>query len=636
MLFKSNLQAAHTAPTREGSQLMQTRFGLFYFILIKVGWMRSLARLNYFYWKYKHLFIPGLLCAVASSAFAIIVPMVVRQAVDSIPRFVTTYKAFQGTAVESALYGDFFFSLASFGALIILLSIGSGIFSFLMRQTVVVASRHIEYDLRNQLYEKLQLLSQDFYMQYPTGDIITRSTSDIEQVRRYIGPAIMYTTRAVVTIAVAVTVMFVISPKLTWFTLIPMPLLAVSVFLVADMVHSRSDILQKQYSVLTSKVQEAVSGIRVLKAYVREEAEAAAFNAESAEYRVKSLDLAWVEAAWRPVFLTLVGMSTIIVVWVGGSLAIAGEISIGNIAEYIIYVSMMTWPVASMGFVITMVQHAAASMTRLNDIFDATPSIISSENTLKDPIQGDITFESVTFSHANSEQAALENVSFNAPAGTTVAIVGRTGSGKTTLVELIPRLLDVQSGRVLIDGIDVKDIPVGELRQAIGYVPQDVFLFSETLAENISFGRLDAPGEKIEQAALEADILANIESFQEGFETFVGERGITLSGGQKQRTSIARALIREPKILILDDALSAVDVETERTILGHLKAHFGKRTIVIVSHRISAVQDADLIVVLDEGKIIERGNHESLLKDQGFYASLYTKQQLEKELEDIE
>lgn len=598
--------------------------------------MRSLARLNFYYWKYKHLFIPGLLCAVASSAFAIIVPMVVRQAVDSIPRFVTAYKAFQGTPVENGLYGEFFMSLASFGAMIILLSIGSGIFSFLMRQTVVVASRHIEYDLRNQLYEKLQLLSQDFYMQYPTGDIITRSTSDIEQVRRYIGPAIMYTTRAVVTIAVAVTVMFVISPKLTWYTLIPMPLLAFSVFIVADMVHSRSDILQKQYSVLTSKVQEAVSGIRVLKAYVREDAEAKAFDAESAEYRVKSLDLAWIEAAWRPVFLTLVGMSTIIVVWIGGSLAIAGEISIGNIAEYIIYVSMMTWPVASMGFVITMVQRAAASMTRLNDIFDATPSILTTDKELASPIKGEITFDAVRFTHENNDKPALENVSFTVPAGTTFAIVGRTGAGKTTLVELIPRLLDVESGRLLIDGINIKDIPVGELRRAIGYVPQDVFLFSETLAENISFGQLGAPVEKIEQAALEADILANIESFEKGFETFVGERGITLSGGQKQRTSIARALIREPKILILDDALSAVDVETERTILGHLKSHFGKRTIGIVSHRISAVQDADLIIVLDDGKVIEQGNHASLLEEGGFYASLFTKQQLEKELEDIE
>jgi len=597
--------------------------------------MRSLGRLNHYYWRYKHLFIPGLLCAVASSAFAIVVPIVVRQAVDSIPRFVTTYRAFQGTPVENFLYADFFTSLATYGGIIILLSIGSGIFSFLTRQTVVVASRHIEYDLRNRLYSQLQALSQDFYMQHPTGDIITRSTSDIEQVRRYIGPAIMYTTRALVTIVIAISVMFVISPKLTWYTLIPMPFLAFSVFLVAGMVHSRSDALQHQYSILTSRVQEALSGIRVLKAYVRESAEAEAFDLESAEYRRKSLSLALVEAAWRPVFLTLVGISTLIVVWVGGSLAIAGEISIGNVAEYIIYVSMMTWPVASMGFVITMVQRASASMVRLNDIFDAKPSIVSIPNAPESGIVGDITFSNVSFTHSSSDVKALDSVSFTAESGSTLAIVGRTGSGKTTLVEMIPRLLDAQFGSVQIDGVDVKNLSVEKLRGAIGYVPQDVFLFSDTLSENISFGRLGADLSEIERAAEEADILENIDSFQDGFKTMVGERGITLSGGQKQRTSIARALIRKPNILILDDALSAVDVKTERNILSHLKKHFGKRTIIIVSHRISAVEDADQIIVLDEGKIIERGNHASLIVEDGFYASLFAKQQLEQELEDL-
>jgi ATP-binding cassette, subfamily B, multidrug efflux pump len=516
-----------------------------------------------------------------------------------------------------------------------MLSIGSGIFSFLTRQTVVVASRHIEYDLRNRLFSQLQSLSQDFYLQHATGDIITRSTSDIEQVRRYIGPAIMYTTRAVVTIVVAVSVMFVISPTLTWYTLIPMPFLAVSVFLVAGMVHSRSDALQFQYSQLTSRVQEALSGIRVLKAYVREEAEAEAFDQESAIYRKKSLDLALVEAAWRPVFLTLVGMSTLIVVWIGGSLAISGEITIGNVAEYIIYVAMMTWPVASMGFVITMVQRASASMIRLNDIFDAKPSILSLPEASSFDIEGEISFKDVSFTHVSSNVKTLDSVSFKVEAGSTLAIVGRTGSGKSTLVELIPRLLDADSGSVQIDGIDVKNLSVEKLRAGIGYVPQDVFLFSDTLSENISFGYLGAEQDQIEQAAEEADILANIDSFQDGFQTLVGERGITLSGGQKQRTSIARALIRKPSILILDDALSAVDVKTERTILSHLKKHFGKRTVVIVSHRISAVQDADHIIVLEDGRITERGDHAALIFENGFYASLFAKQQLEQELEDL-
>jgi len=598
--------------------------------------MRSLKRLNSYYWRYKHLFVPGLLCAVASSAFAIFVPMVVRQAIDSIPRFVGTYRAFQGTPLESYLYADFFTSLATFGLIILALSIGSGLFSFLMRQTVVVASRHIEYDLRNRLYNQMQLLSHDFYLQHATGDLITRSTSDIEQVRRYIGPAIMYTTRALVTIITALTVMFIISPKLTWFTLIPMPFLAISVFLVARMVHSRSDELQQQYSSLTSRVQEALSGIRVLKAYAREEREAEAFDEESSEYRKRSLSLALVEAAWRPVFVTLVGTSTLIVVWVGGMLSMTGEITIGNIAEYIIYVALMTWPVASMGFVITMVQRAAASMTRLNEILDAEPSIVSVPEESSKPqavLKGRISFQNVSFTHPHSGVQALKDISFDVPPGSTLAIVGRTGSGKTTLVEMIPRLLDAGSGSVQIDEIDVRDLSVDQVRESIGYVPQDVFLFSDTVANNISFGQMKAGQEDVENAASEADLLENVKDFKAGFETMVGERGITLSGGQKQRTSIARALIRAPKILILDDALSAVDVSTEQTILGHLRKQFGKRTIVIVSHRVSAVQNADQIIVLDEGEIVERGDHTSLLTKDGFYSSLYHKQQLEQELE---
>ncbi|NNF03097.1 MAG: ABC transporter ATP-binding protein [Rhodothermales bacterium] len=606
--------------------------------------MHALARLNSYYWTYKHLFIPGLLCAMASSGFAIIVPMVVRQAIDSIPRFVSTYEVFRNSPVREALYADFFWSLVVFGLIIILLSILSGIFSFLMRQTVVVASRHIEYDLRNRLFDHLQHLSHDFYVSRSTGDIITRATSDIEQVRRYIGPAIMYTTRALVIIVTAITAMFIISPRLTWYALIPMPLLAVSVFLVARMVHSRSDALQAQYSDLTSRVQESLSGIRVMKAYAREEMEAEAFDVESDAYRDRSLDLALVEAAWRPVFLVLVGMATIIVVWMGGRLVIEGAITLGNIAEFIIYVALMTWPVASMGFVITMVQRAAASMERLSGILDAEPAITDPDIGGDGVIEGRIRFENVGFRYpaprpdgedaaSDDESWALRGLSFEAPAGSTLAIVGRTGSGKTTLVELIPRLLDVSEGSIFVDGVDVREWSLDRLRESIGYVPQDVFLFSDTIANNIAFGRMDASEDAIRRAAAEADLLENVEDFERGFETFVGERGITLSGGQKQRTSIARALIRDPKILILDDALSAVDVHTERTILGHLRRHFGKRTIVIVSHRVSAVQDADQIIVLDEGRIIEHGDHRSLLEEGGFYASLYEKQLLEQELE---
>ncbi len=598
--------------------------------------MRPLARLNKYYWKYKHLFVPGLLCAVVSAGFSITVPMVVRQAVDSIPRFVATYRVFTGTEAQSYLYTAFFATLLLFGLMVLGLSVLSGVFSFLMRQTVVVASRHIEYDLRNELYNHLQKLSRAFYLEHATGDIMTRATSDIEQVRRYIGPAIMYLTRALVIVITAMTVMFVISPRLTLFALIPMPFLAVSVFLVAHMVHSRSDALQKQYSSLTSMVQEALTGIRVLKAYTRESSEAVEFDDQSRQYRRRMLDLALVEAAWRPVFLLLVGVSTIIVVWVGGRLVAEGAITIGNIAEYIIYVALMTWPVASMGYVITMVQRASASITRICDILDDEPDIADSDATEGgiQKVTGAIAFENVGFRFGDGDPV-LEEITIDVPAGSTLAIVGRTGSGKSTLVEMIPRLLEPTIGRVLVDGHDVRRIPIETLRGCIGYVPQDVFLFSDTISANIAFGNMDAPASAIEGVSEEAELLDNIQDLTDGFDTFVGERGITLSGGQKQRTSIARALIREPRILILDDALSAVDTETERRILRHLRRHYGRRTIVIVSHRVSAVQDADQIVVLEHGRIAEHGTHRELLELGGIYASLYRKQLLEDEIESI-
>jgi ATP-binding cassette subfamily B protein len=597
--------------------------------------MGPLAPVNRYYWTYRRLFIPGLLCAVAASGFAIVVPIVVRYSVDGIPRMVASYGAFEGSPVGGWLHGWFFLALAVTAAIILLLSILSGAFSFLMRQTVVVASRHIEFDLRNRLFDHLQQLSRGFYVRHSTGDLITRATSDIEQVRRYVGPALMYTTRAVVTIVTAMTVMFVISPRLTLFALIPMPFLALSVFFVARLVHQRSDALQQQYSSLTSRVQEALSGIRVIKAYSREEAEQEGFDAESSGYRTRSLDLALVEAAWRPVFVLLVGLATIIVVWEGGRLVVVGAITIGNIAEYIIYVAMMTWPVAAFGFVISMIQRASASMVRLQAIFDAEPDIRDGDATdaAVREVEGAIEFDGVGYTFEGDEEPALDGVSFSVPAGTTLGIVGRTGSGKTTLVEMIPRLLQPTVGRVLVDGRDAREIPLHALRSSIGYVAQDVFLFSETIAENIAFGRMEAPIEAIERAAAEADLLDNVKEFARGFETLVGERGITLSGGQKQRSAIARALVCEPRILILDDALSAVDVQTEQTILVNLRRHFGRRTIVIVSHRISAVQEADQVVVLDAGRVVERGTHDELLAREGLYASLYRKQLLEQELE---
>ncbi len=594
----------------------------------------DLRRLTPYFRRYAWQLGPGLVFALVSAVFALLVPIVVREAVDAVPRMVALHRLVAGTPAQPAVFALFARTLVLAGAAVLALSALSGVFVFLMRQMVVVASRHIEFDLRNALYVHLQTLSGRFYKGHPTGDLLTRATSDIERVRRYVGPALMYAARAVTAIVTALFVMLVISPTLTFWALLPMPALAAAIFFVAGLIHDRTDRQQKQYSALTSRVQEALSGIRVVKAYAQEEAFARRFDAESLDYRRRTLDLARVDAAFRPIMTALIGASTVLVVAVGGRLVIERQLSLGNVAEFLIYVAILTWPVASFGYVISMIQQAAASMTRLTAVLDVAPDVADGPQTdhAAPAVEGRLTFERVTFRYTLEGPAVLDDVSFDVPAGQTLGVVGRTGSGKSTLVELIPRLMDPTAGRVLVDGRDVRTLPLDTLRRAIGHVPQDVFLFSDTIRANVAFGEMEATDDSVRRASEEADLLHNVEGFPQGFETVVGERGITLSGGQKQRTALARALIREPPILLLDDALSAVDTRTEATILGHLRRHYGRRTVVVVSHRISAVQDADLILVLDEGRVAERGAHAELVAHGGLYADLYRKQLLEEEL----
>ncbi len=587
--------------------------------------MKALSHLNKYFLKYKWYLILGTIFTIISNLFGIIPAQLVRYALDLVGETLDIYFLFNGSKVQSQLYDVFTFSIFLYGILILVMALLKGFFLFLVRQTLIVMSRHIEYELKNEIYEHYQTLPLSFYRKNNTGDLMARISEDVSKVRMYVGPSIMYGINLIVLFILVISYMVSVNAKLSFYVLLPLPVLSISIYVVNSIIMKRSEQLQAQLSALSTYVQESFSGIRVIKAFVREREQVKNFIKESDNYKDKSMRLTIVDALFYPFVLILIGLSNVLVVYVGGQEILAGRLSSSNITEFILYVSMLTWPVMALGWTTSQIQRAAASQQRINEFLNIDTDLISVKNLIHN-IEGGITFKNVSFVYPDSGIKAIKNLNLTVKAGETVAILGTTGSGKSTIANLLTRLYDPTSGEVLIDNIPLKDYNVQSLRGQMGYVPQDVFLFSDTIGQNVAFGATSMPFEKIEQAAKDADLYNNITDFQEGFDTKVGERGITLSGGQKQRLSIARAIARNPKILILDDCLSAVDTQTENTILTNLKRIMQDRTSVVISHRVSSAKLADFIVVLHEGQIVEQGTHDSLMAANGMYKELYEKQ----------
>ena len=551
--------------------------------------------------------------------------VLVRYSFDLLKGNYELFKLFDGFDLQTDAYALFAKSIWILGILILISALLRGIFMFFMRQTIIVMSRIIEYDLKNEIFEHYQSLPLSFYRKNNTGDLMNRISEDVSKVRMYFGPAIMYGITLLTLFLMVIPFMFSINFKLTIYSLIPLPILSLSIYLVNNIIHKRSERIQESLSNLSTFVQEAFSGIRVIKAFDREEDINLQFEKESTDYKNKSLKLAFVQAVFFPLIMSLIGLSVILTIYIGGVEVFNGSISTGVIAEFIIYVNLLTWPVAALGWITSIIQQAAASQKRINEFLEKKTDIISTEN-LEKNLAGTIEFENVDFIYPDSGIHALKNISFKVNQGESVAIIGNTGAGKSTLANLICRMYDISSGSLKIDGKSIQKYDLSCLRSQIGFVPQDVFLFSDSIRNNIAFGNPDMNEEKIIQAAKDADLLNNIADLPNGFDTRVGERGITLSGGQKQRVSIARAVAREPKILILDDALSAVDTKTENTILEAMAKIMKGRTSLIISHRVSSAKLASKIIVLLDGSIIEQGSHEDLLEKNGTYKGIYDQQ----------
>ncbi len=595
--------------------------------------MKELKSINKYLWKYKYRLLLGFIFILLSNWFGVFPAQVIRLAFDLVKEEINTYQSLSGFQAQSQYYQVFISIVLFFGFIIFTVAFIKGVFMFFMRQTIIVMSRLIEYDMKNEIYAHYQVLNLSFYRKNNTGDLMNRVSEDVSRVRMYIGPAIMYTLNLLVLFVLVISTMLAVNVKLTLYSIIPLPFLFLAIYYVQSLINKKSEEIQEQLSHLSTNIQENFSGIRVIKAFVREHSITQAFNTSAEMYKTKSMDLVKIQAVFFPTVMALVGISTILTVYIGGQEVIKGSITAGNIAEFIVYVNMLTWPVASVGWVTSLVQRAAASQKRINEFLDTEPEI---KNTNADVLAlpemlGRIEFKSVSFTYPDTGIQALKDVSFVLEPNETLAITGRTGSGKSTIANLLFRMYDVSDGEILLDNLSIRTWPLYEFRKKISLVPQEVFLFSDTIKNNIGFGLDEFTNEQVITAAKKAAIYENIMQFEDGFETKVGERGITLSGGQKQRVSIARAIIKNPSIMIFDDALSAVDTKTEEAILQSLKEIMSNRTSIIISHRISTLKHADKILFLEDGRILESGTHQQLLDKNGAYAELYQKQLLEEE-----
>lgn len=587
--------------------------------------MKELQYLNKYFVKYKYRFLLGIIITIVAQIFSLFTPELIGKSFEAIDKF--SKNQVSREVIQAELLTNIL--------LIIGTTLIAGFLTFLMRQTLIVMSRHIEFDLKNEIFKHYEVLTQNFYKRNRTGDLMSRITEDVAKVRMYVGPAVMYTINTVIRFAVVIIYMYSISPKLTFYTLLPLPFLSYLIYKVSKEINKRSTLFQENLSTVSSFSQEVFSGIRVVKAYALEKNQNQKLAQLAQESKNKSMSLAKIQTLFIPLILGLIGLSNLIVIYVGGSMYINNDPAVANIgviAKFILYVNMLNWPVTSIGWVSSLIQEAEASQTRINEFLKTEPDIKNNAET-STPIQGEIEFKNVSFTYEDTNITALKDISFKVNKGETLAVLGKTGSGKSTILSLLTRLYEVQKGSVTMDGTPLSKVNLYDLRNSIGIVPQDAFLFSDSIKNNIKFGKENATDEEVIEAAKKAAVHNNIIDFSQQYETILGERGITLSGGQKQRVSIARAIIKNPDILLLDDCLSAVDTETEEQILNNLLDISKNKTTIIVSHRVSSAKNADQIIILEEGEIIQQGSHNQLINVEGYYKELYFKQLSEKEVE---